>query len=228
MYTGYIYRHFIEIDGIEYSYVGQTTQEPEDRWQDGWGYLKEKTKFAKAIVAYGWNNFEHEIIVEIKCKTKDELKETLDNLEEMYIENYDSCHCGFNSNLGGRIIFNNTTPLKKAILINTGEIFDCAKDASQKYNLEWKDVQKCCRNVKKSCGKHPITKEKLYWAYYTDEEDFEKPYNYICINDNKKYFTYEEMSKVYNFSINQIRLCCIGKKEYLTSKEGEKIFFKKI
>lgn len=171
MYTGYIYRHFIEIDGIEYSYVGKTTKNPEERWKDGWGYIYKnktdgivKTKFARAIMTYGWINFKHEIIIEVKCKTKNEVDELLNDLEIEYIDKYNSYYNGFNSSIGGSYVKGDTH--KKVRLVNTGEVFDSARIASEKYGISnWRNMQKCCRGVKKSCGKHPITKEKLIWEY---------------------------------------------------------------
>lgn len=54
---------------------------------------------------------------------------------------------------------------KKVKCINTGEIFDCIKDASKKYSTDNSRISKCCRGLAKSSGKHPITNEKLYWKF---------------------------------------------------------------
>lgn len=42
-------------------YIGITCQRPEDRWQGGLGYRR-NPYFFRAIVKYGWANFEHEIL----------------------------------------------------------------------------------------------------------------------------------------------------------------------
>lgn len=42
-------------------YIGMTRQVPEDRWQNGLGY-RTQTRFYRAIVKYGWCNFQHEIV----------------------------------------------------------------------------------------------------------------------------------------------------------------------
>ena len=52
---------------------------------------------------------------------------------------------------------------KKVLCINTGEIFGCSREAEEKYNV--KGIGACCRGVRKSAGKHPITGEKLRWEY---------------------------------------------------------------
>ena len=60
----------------------------------------------------------------------------------------------------------NNPRAKSVILLNTGEIFDTAMDASLKYGIDNSDIGKCCRGRYKSAGKHPKTKEPLIWKYY--------------------------------------------------------------
>lgn len=43
------------------SYVGITSQRPEDRWHNGKGYRK-NDHLMRAIKKYGWDNFTHEIL----------------------------------------------------------------------------------------------------------------------------------------------------------------------
>lgn len=43
-------------------YIGITCQEPEKRWDSGYGYYKNE-HFFNAIKKYGWDNFIHEILV---------------------------------------------------------------------------------------------------------------------------------------------------------------------
>lgn len=72
-------------------YVGITSKKyPKDRWgKNGIGY-KEQKKFYRAILKYGWDNFEHKI-----------LKRGLDEesalfLEQQYIFEYNSVENGYN------------------------------------------------------------------------------------------------------------------------------------
>lgn len=57
-----IYKHTNLINGK--SYIGLTKQEPERRWQNGYGYSQTQPYFYNAIQKYGWDNFEHEILEE--------------------------------------------------------------------------------------------------------------------------------------------------------------------
>lgn len=109
MYKGYIYRHWIINDeGIERSYIGLTTSDDvEKRWKNGKGYLHDgkgnpaNTSFSRAIVKYGWENFNHEVIGIVESDTKKQLALDLDEWEKYYIWKYDSFYNGYNDTNGG-------------------------------------------------------------------------------------------------------------------------------
>lgn len=62
----------------------------------------------------------------------------------------------------------NNANSKKVILLNTFEVFECMKDAANKFNLSCGNLTKACSDIRFSCGKDPVTKEKLKWMYYND------------------------------------------------------------
>jgi hypothetical protein len=182
MVKGYIYRHWIINDkGIEKSYIGQTINELEVRWQKGLGYTTIDSKFSKAIKKYGWNNFHHDNVETVECGTKEELKDVLNSLEKTYIETYDSFYNGYNSTTGGEgyIVSDETKNKisegnKRAVVcLNTGEIFESMLAA-----VEWVDgrtdgtgtghISLCCTNDLKRAYNHPLTGENLCWVYYRD------------------------------------------------------------
>lgn len=85
-------------------YVGQTKLKPEYRWgKDGNHYLQIKNgkyaqpAFAYAILKYGWENFDHEIIA------GNLTKEEADNFEKLLIEKLNTMNpkCGYNLREGG-------------------------------------------------------------------------------------------------------------------------------
>ena len=55
-----VYKHTSPSNKV---YIGITSQEPERRWQNGYGYATQQL-FWRAIQKYGWDNFKHEIIAE--------------------------------------------------------------------------------------------------------------------------------------------------------------------
>ena len=86
-------------------YVGQTGKLPEERWgKDGVRYLHKRKNgeyqhpaFANALLKYGWENFDHEIIA------SNLTKEEADNFEKLLIEKLDtmSPKFGYNCKEGG-------------------------------------------------------------------------------------------------------------------------------
>jgi group I intron endonuclease len=47
-------------------------------------------------------------------------------------------------------------------------IFWGAKEVFDEFGFDTSGISKCCRQKRKSCGVHPITKEKLHWLYADD------------------------------------------------------------
>ena len=89
MVEGYVYRHYIIIDGVERNYVGKTTQTLQQRWRNGTGYNRHG-EFWTDIQKYGWDNFTHEVLKTVQAETKEALKELLSLIEQKYIEKFDS------------------------------------------------------------------------------------------------------------------------------------------
>lgn len=55
-----VYRHTTPSGRV---YIGITRQEPERRWQRGYGYVK-NIVFSRAIKKYGWDGIKHEILLD--------------------------------------------------------------------------------------------------------------------------------------------------------------------
>ena len=77
-------------------YVGQTCQQPEQRWRKGWGYVN-CSYFYNAIQKYGWDNFEHEVIA------SNLTSEEANNFEAILIKTFDAMNPknGYNLRSGG-------------------------------------------------------------------------------------------------------------------------------
>lgn len=89
-----IYMHKLKQDNRVY--IGITCQNPKKRWQNGLGY-KHSTYFNNAIKKYGWDMFEHIILIE--NLTKEEAEEKEKQFIKLYNSNVKGF--GFNINEGG-------------------------------------------------------------------------------------------------------------------------------
>ena len=90
-----VYAHVNQINGK--IYIGQTCQNPENRWRMGEGY-KGSTYFYHAIQKYGWSQFKHIVLIE-------NLSYQQSNLTEEYlIKKYNTTNPNFGYNLteGGK------------------------------------------------------------------------------------------------------------------------------
>ena len=85
-----IYMHKNKINNKVY--IGQTCLKPERRWRHGNGY-DDSPLFYKAIVKYGWNNFEHIILEENLSQEEANFK------ERYWIDFYKSNNYNFGYNL---------------------------------------------------------------------------------------------------------------------------------
>ena len=161
--VGYVYVHINKINGK--AYVGQTIQKPEKRWKKGKRYLELKNgnfiqpKFAKAILKYGWNNFDH-IILYKGCPAM------LDLLEEMYIKKYNSINNGYNLTSGGiKFKLSKESQLKatqsrykKVRCLENGKIFGSVMSAAEYININKHAMSACCRGKTHTCGGY-------HWEY---------------------------------------------------------------
>ena len=89
-----IYVHINKINGK--LYIGQTSKSPNDRWRNGNGY-KGCTYFYNAIKKYGWNNFEHIVLINNLSF------EEANVIEEFLINKFNTTdiNFGYNIRIGG-------------------------------------------------------------------------------------------------------------------------------
>lgn len=89
-----VYSHVNKVNGKVY--IGQTCRKPNERWRNGKGYIG-NDHFYRAILKYGWDNFEHNILFE--GLSQDEANEK----EIELISFYDSTdyNKGYNQTIGG-------------------------------------------------------------------------------------------------------------------------------
>ena len=96
-----------------------------------------------------------------------------ENKENNKANNLEWCTQKYNINYGTRtqrhsesIKGSRHPKSRKVQCITTGRKFNCIKEAGEYYYIKSHDhITKCCQGKCKSCGKHPVTGEKLIWKY---------------------------------------------------------------
>ena len=234
----YIYCHTNKVNGKKY--VGITCKKnPNQRWNNGRGYKPNVSKnesdsiFYRAILKYGWDNFEHEIL-RSDVKTLEEAN----NLESYYIKKYNSCvffknSNGYNMTLGGdgtkghpisdvsKIKIGNANKnihkrgnsgMSKKVFYD-GIIFECAEDCCEYIGIDVFTLRSYLRRDRK------VPKDIFLKGLRYLEEDF-KPNKEYKINKYKKiicggkiYNKVSELSEEYNIKYDTLL-------SYLSGKNG--------
>lgn len=134
-------------------YIGITAQQPERRWQNGYGYIR-NSHFTYAIQKYGWNNFKHEIL-EMNLS----YKEACDK-EKFYIKTYNSTNSeyGYNISKDGDSV--NSTPVKMYLIDGTFiDRFDSIAEASHIMNIYDSSISNAIAGLSKTAGAYLWTKD---------------------------------------------------------------------
>ena len=156
-------------------YIGITSQEPNRRWQNGYGYI-DNGYFMNAIKKYGWDNIKHNIIKEGLSENE------ACKIEKEYIKKYKSNNrkYGYNIAEGGQVVHNASerkgSKNHKSRKVNqidkdTGEIiktYESMSIAAKELGIVRQGIGKACRGTENS---------RTYMGYvweYADLE-FQKP-----------------------------------------------------
>lgn len=97
--VGFIYKYENKIN--HKVYIGQTTDLVNRKSSHRYKSTFVKSKFYNAVRKYGWDNFDFDIIAQVEDRDLAQLTDTLDSLEQKFIEDYDSFYNGYNSTTGG-------------------------------------------------------------------------------------------------------------------------------
>lgn len=203
-----IYKHTNKINGK--CYIGQTCQDPKNRWRKGNTYKWEKSNlFGQAIEEFGWDNFTHEIIHD-DIKTQ----EDADRWEQYYIAHYkswigfgDECN-GYNRNFYAKS--------RKVKCIETGEIFNSVRSAARK-------IGAYSRNISKVCKGNGTMVKGYHFCYLEDEDTFKiiqpkpkKPKTrVICLNTLIIYESITVAGKSLGYAGgSHISAVCTGKRDF--------------
>ena len=207
----YLYCHTNKINGKKY--IGISVQKPSRRWRkDGEGY-DGCPKFYKAIQKYGWDNFNHEIL--LKGLTQQEANEK----EKEYIAKYNTIENGYNILVGGfdksangDVLFQ-TKPINQYSLDkNLIKTWDSSMDVERVLGFSHSCITANCR-------REIMTSYNYIWRYCEDCDDI----NNITL---KKNYCYHSKHNTQQRQINQYDLDGILLRQWDSLDEASKSFNK--
>lgn len=206
-----VYSHTNIINGKKY--IGITSQVPHRRWNNGKGYINNKY-FYRAILKYGWHNFQHDILYTDLCK------EEAEQIEIALISEYRTTNpeCGYNIEAGG----NGTEKFTEEIKLKISQALQghpCSDETKEKIRQSKigkpsgrKGIKLTPEQVNKNrishLGQTPWNKGRPL----SDEERAKcngKPV--ICIESGIIYRTAHEAARDNNVDFSSICKCCNGK-----------------
>ena len=152
-------------------YVGKTSYKYQSNraGKNGLHYVNDCPKFGKAIIEYGWPNFEYSVLADNLTK------EEAERLEQYYIEYYDSINQGYNVSIGGAgplgvhhsdetrkkmsvVHLNDPSHSKPVIQFTKGgklkANYPSAHEASRQTGVSQCGISLCCSGTRKSAGKY--------------------------------------------------------------------------
>ena len=183
-----VYMHRNIVNGKVY--IGVTKQAPEKRFQNGYGYKYSNLDFWRDIEKYGWDKFEHKILLSGLSKDEASIK------EKEFIDKYSSTDkkYGYNKLEGG---FRAKRPDASALMRK--RVGKLNPNYGKKVNDKTK---KALINHARygQCG----TNNHMAKAVVMLDEDF----NVIC-----EFSTAKEAVKKLNLKSNHISECCKGKRK---------------
>ena len=192
-------------------YIGITCRNVKYRWNNGKGYSSNK-HFYNAIIKYGWENIEHEILYENLNEKEAYIKEI--ELIEYYKSN--NRNYGYNNSIGGEKSAKGCIPYNKGKHITNSGSFKKGHHVSKK-TIE--NVIKAHKGRKISIAHK---NEKCFW--YNKQLP-----NYVRIkiaNAHKKKILYIEENKIFDsikeaeneLKIHHISECCNNKRDNINGK----------
>lgn len=152
------------------SYIGQTSQKVEDRWNEHKrGKISKNSPLKRAIKKYGWDNFTKEII-----DTAETLEEALEK-EIYWIDYYKTCvlvhgkDCGYNLSRGGEGVFV-ISPEQEKLIINLWNQNNNLTKIGEIMKIDRHTVQRIL--IRNGISKEELSKFKYYHYHPVYVYDF--------------------------------------------------------
>lgn len=215
LFEGVIYKYTNKINGKVY--IGQTINE--NRRKQEHLLARENSYFHNAIKKYGWNSFEYKVLFRIRCISKQDLINTLNQKEEIAIKYFNSTdnNLGYNIRSGG-----NNSPIPKEMKKKLSEMRKGEKNPM--YGIHQVVSEETRRKISKSnkgrnAGeKHPFFEKKLgplseERKRILSEKNTKSPVIQLSLEGEfiKEWPSAKKASKDLNINDGRIGSVCMGK-----------------
>lgn len=183
-------------------YIGITCQQPvSNRWKNGAGY-KKCPLFYNAIKKYGWENFEHQIVLENLTKTMAEQMEKY----FIYIFKANQKEFGYNIENGGKVSKMSEEQKEHLRIINTGKHH--TEETKKKMSISHKGT-----NYRKGTKQSEHFKQNKRNAWLGINNPRSKKVNQFSLDGKyiKEYSCMEDIKRELNIATTcHISDCCRG------------------
>lgn len=193
-------------------YIGITSMKPKRRWDCGRGYSNNEY-FTRAIIKYGWDNFQHIILFEGLSEKEAKQKEI--ELIKKHMTN--TRKYGFNISSGGESHSGATMSEKARKIISEANKNKIVSEITRKKLSEATKKRFSSPEARKEHGKYEIgEKNHRYGIKLTDKEKLirgAKPVLQLTISGDfvQKFISLHEASNKTNIARCSISDCCKGK-----------------
>lgn len=193
-------------------YIGQTCQQPEQRWKNGKGYSNNEY-FTRAIQKYGWDNFQHEVLYDNLTKAE------ADALEIELIAKYNSTDnkYGFNIENGGYGKGKHSSETLKKMSVNRKGVAAWNKNIpmSEEQRKYLSKIRKGRKSSFRGKTHSEEAKKKIF------ESQIKNMKSVLCVETDTVYTSLKEAERETGVSSKHIGKVCSGKmyngKRYLTA-----------
>ena len=209
MYT--LYQHRNKINGK--IYIGITRRSPTERWGSRGSRYYSSPHFNSAIKKYGWDNFEHIILLENLTQEEASQKEK----EYIALFHSNEREYGYNETTGGEISFELTEEAKKkkseAMKGNKNGCHPCSKETKEKirkallgkkFSEERKEKLRIAAKNRKSPPCSEEKKEKL-------RNNYPKMKPVYCAETDTVYKSVQECARQLGVEATTVSAVCRGK-----------------
>lgn len=192
------------------SYIGQTIQGDKRKEQHRYNAQEENYEgyyfpFYCAIRKYGWDSFKYEVLITIEKDNKEDLFNTLNDLEIYYIGFYNSIENGYNISIGGAGLSSKCHPSNVKVAQydldgNYIQSFYSAAEAARTLNIDSSGIIKCCKFKSRKSG-------NCQWRYIKEDVNEQLPINKVKKKNSPK-ITYcgknnKRSKKVYQYTLDK-------------------------